>query len=179
MKYAAFFKGINVGGRHIVRMPELKRLLENLGFQNVVTYIQSGNAVFEAEQGPDAAASAIRRAFANAFDFVSPVVLRSLDEMKELIERLPFSEAEIAEAEAADPEVEHLYVYLLDGPPAPRGLSQAEDGDMLRPGDRAWYLLCRGSVRDSRLAGALGKLPVATARNWKTLLKVYALMGRN
>ncbi len=45
MKYAAFFRGINVGGKNIVKMAELKKLFSDLGFQKVETYIQSGNVV--------------------------------------------------------------------------------------------------------------------------------------
>lgn len=59
MKYAALFRGINVGGKNIVKIAKLKKLFADLGFESVRTYIQSGNVVFEADEKPDAVAGAI------------------------------------------------------------------------------------------------------------------------
>jgi len=47
MKYIVLFRGINVGGKYIVKMVDLRRFLSDLGLYNVTAYIQSGNAVFE------------------------------------------------------------------------------------------------------------------------------------
>lgn len=49
MKYIAFLRGINVG-KHKVPMAELKSLLENMGFKNVITLLNSGNVILEADQ---------------------------------------------------------------------------------------------------------------------------------
>ena len=48
--YIALFRGINVGGTNVLPMKDLVALLENIGSQNVKTYIQSGNAVFQSEE---------------------------------------------------------------------------------------------------------------------------------
>jgi uncharacterized protein (DUF1697 family) len=53
MKFIAFLRGINVGGKNKINMAELKTCFENLNFRNVVTYINSGNIIFESDQ-PDA-----------------------------------------------------------------------------------------------------------------------------
>ncbi|HEX5798236.1 MAG TPA: DUF1697 domain-containing protein [Candidatus Saccharimonadales bacterium] len=50
MKYVALLRGINVGGNNKVSMAELKKCFEELGFENVRTYINSGNVIFEAEE---------------------------------------------------------------------------------------------------------------------------------
>lgn len=47
IKYVAFLRAINVGGKNLIKMGELKKIFESLGFKNVVTYIQSGNVMFE------------------------------------------------------------------------------------------------------------------------------------
>ena len=47
MKYVAFLRGINVGGRNMIKMSDLKRTFEDLGFKNVSTFLQSGNVLFE------------------------------------------------------------------------------------------------------------------------------------
>ena len=49
-KYAAFLRAINVGGTKVIKMEDLRRMFEALGFTNVATYIQSGNVIFEAAQ---------------------------------------------------------------------------------------------------------------------------------
>ena len=49
MRYVAFLRAINVGGRHLVKMDALRRLFEELGFTNVETFIASGNVVFESK----------------------------------------------------------------------------------------------------------------------------------
>ncbi len=50
MKYIALLRGINVGGNNKVSMQELRKCFENAGFQNVITYINSGNAIFDSEE---------------------------------------------------------------------------------------------------------------------------------
>ena len=47
IKYVAFLRAINVGGKNLINMSELKKIFESLGFKNVTTHIQSGNVMFE------------------------------------------------------------------------------------------------------------------------------------
>jgi uncharacterized protein (DUF1697 family) len=184
MKYAAFFRGINVGGKNLVKMADLKRLFETLGFQDVRTYIQSGNVIFATDKSKDAAVTEIKIAFLNAFGFESAVILRSADEMSEIIHCLPFTDDELKAVQTANPAVEHLYVFMLEQAPPEAELSKIYDAyagnDKLHMGKRDLYLLCCESIRDSKLAVSLGKLPVAfTSRNWKTTTKMYGLMGND
>ena len=126
--------------------------------------------------------AAIENGFADRFGFASGVAVRSADELRVLVENLPFAPTEIAAAEAANPDVEHLYVYFVDGP-IERGevetLSAGAAGsDRLSAGEKELYLLCFGSVRDSKAAARLSRAyPSATARNWKTVLKLFELAG--
>ncbi len=182
MRYVAFFRGINVGGKNIVKMAELKKLFSGFGFQKIQTYIQSGNVVFDAEENASQVMEKIREGFFAAFGFESALMLRTTEEMTGIMEDLPFSEQEIREAEASDPAVEHLYVYLLDGTDvrerAEQLLSSYTGPDLLRIGANEIYLLCHESVRNSKLAVLLGKLNVPmTARNWKTITKLSEMMN--
>ncbi|NLF27945.1 MAG: DUF1697 domain-containing protein [Clostridiales bacterium] len=182
MKYAALFRGINVGGKNAVRMADLKRMLEGLGLRGAATYIQSGNAVFEADADAPALKAAIEAGFVDRFGFAGVAAIRSADELCAVVGNLPFTPAEIAAAEAANPEVEHLYVYFLDGP-VKRGEAEAlsagvAGSDRLRAGEKELYLLCFGSVRDSKPAARVSRaFPSATARNWKTVMKLLELAG--
>lgn len=182
MRYAAFFRGINVGGNHPLKMADLKRLFEDCGFQAVQTVIQSGNVLFDADGAPEMLPVAISRAFLERFGFESEAAVRSGEEIDALLKALPFTQAEIAQAEAADPDVEHVYVYLSNRPvdsQAAEELQNAYGGeDKLAAGTRELYLLCRHSVRDSKLAAALSKLdPTFTNRNLNTLKKIQALIA--
>jgi len=182
MRYVALFRGINVGGKNTVPMKELEELLLELGFNKVKTYIQSGNAVFETELGKENLLDLIKTGFFNHFGFESTVLIRSIDEIRVLIEELPITAAEIAEAETADPQVEHLYVYFLESAPETIQLDsicrENVDADVLRAGKREVYLLCHQSIRLSKLAARTSKAySSATARNWKTVSKLYDLLS--
>ena len=49
-QYIALLRGINVGGNNIIKITDLKSQIENMGFTNVVTYIQSGNVLFKSDE---------------------------------------------------------------------------------------------------------------------------------
>ncbi len=88
--YVAFLRGINVGG-HTVKMAELKKAFEALGFRNVRTILASGNVVFDAA-GPEkkALARKIEEALEKRWGFAIPVVLRAADELRALVAGDPF-----------------------------------------------------------------------------------------
>ena len=180
MKYAVLFKGINVGGKNVVKMNDLKQLLLDLGLSNVKTYIQSGNAVFKTDIGEAALHDMIFTGFSERFGFESDAIIRSIDEIGALIDRLPFSAMEITAAEA-DPQVEHLYVYFLDNPPKQSQIDavcrEYLGPDTPRAGKREVYLLLNQSIRKSKLAALTAKtFDSATARNWKTVNKLHDML---
>lgn len=180
MIYTALFRGINVGGQNTVKMAELRQMLLSLGLDGVKTYIQSGNAVFVSELERETLRRMICEGFQKHFGFDADVAVRSMEEIGALIDRLPFSAGEIEAAQAADPKVEHLYVYFLHQPPEPaRFAACGEHGDGLANGDRELYLLCRQSIRLSKTAACAAKaFASATVRNWKTVRKLYEMMGK-
>lgn len=60
-RYVALLRGINVGGKNLIRMPDLKRCFEEMGFADVVTYIQSGNVIFAAGDAAGDRAGIVQR----------------------------------------------------------------------------------------------------------------------
>ncbi len=181
MKYTAFFRGLNVGGKNIVKMNNLKQLLSNLGLYQIQTYLQSGNAVFESHLEETALREKIYTGFAERFGFESNVIIRNADELRVIIEQLPFSSQEIAAAEAADPQAEHLYVYFLERSPEQAQMDfihqKYEDTDQVRVGKRELYLLCRQSIRLSKTVVFLSKtFDTATVRNWKSVCNIYEML---
>lgn len=181
MRYVALFRGINVGGKNKVAMADLRKALSGLGLASVQTYIQSGNALFDSELSEGELVPLIEQGFKAAFGFESAVVLRTADQLAAIINNLPFSEAEIAQAAQDAAGAECLYCHLLaDVAPAERidALNAADGGpDRLVASGREVYLLCHRSILDSKLAASLSKLKLPmTARNLKTLRKLHALV---
>ena len=88
--YVVLLRGINVGGKNLIKMTDLKACFEALSFPNVSTYIQSGNVLFSANE-PDQVklTSQIEEALSKTFNYQSRVVVRSQKEIKDIIARAP------------------------------------------------------------------------------------------
>lgn len=105
--YIALLRGINVGGHKKIKMADLKLLFEDLGFEDVVTYIQSGNVIFLAKDEKDLAEK-ISKAILGSFGFEVPILVKTLPEVEAILAACPFSE----EKKIAS------YFTLLNEPPA-------------------------------------------------------------
>ena len=181
MKYVAFFRGINVGGKNIAKMADLSQLFIGLGFQDVKTYIQSGNVIFSSDTEQHLSIPLLEKAFEERFGFISAVVVRSKTELESVIALLPFGAAEIEQAKNENPDVEHTYIYLSNNPidieKANQLCASYNGKDRFQIINREIYLLCFQSIRDSRLAAMLAKLPQPlTSRNLKTMKKVSLML---
>jgi len=172
--YIALFRGINVGGNNILPMKELVAILENLGAQNVKTYIQSGNAVFQHQAEDVSQLSArIRAAISKSHGFKPQVLLLDVVKMKHAIAANPFLQAE------AEPKTLHLY-FLADPPENPdlNKLDQLkQDNEQYSLNDQVFYLYTPDGIGRSKLAAQVEKAlgVAATARNWRTVGKVMAM----
>src|SRR5215207_786935 len=102
--YIALFRGINVGGNNVLPMKELVARLESIGAQNVKTYIQSGNAVFQSQEtNASLLSNKISAAIKKSHGFEPQVLLLELEEMEKAVEANQFPEAE------SEPKTLHLY----------------------------------------------------------------------
>ena len=90
MRYLALLRGINVGGKNIIAMPDIRRIFEGLGFKNVTTYIQSGNVLFESKLKNAVKLSVtIEKALAAEFACTSPVVIVSKEQLESVVKNAP------------------------------------------------------------------------------------------
>lgn len=177
--YIALLRGINVGGKNMIKMIDLKRVFETMRLCEVQTYIQSGNVLFKANEDEESLRKKIESEIEAAFGFSATVVLRTAEELQRIISHCPFSKEEVAEAEASS-EVESLYVALLTQAPSQEKLQHLDryrsESDEYRIEGREVFLLFRHSIRNSKLANNLKQLDVpATVRNWKTMTKLALL----
>ena len=167
----ALLRGINVGGRNSVAMADLRRILERLGCGDVRTYIQSGNAVFDAPDGGGVTASSIAAAVQAETGVDARVLVLTADEFRQAARHNPFA--------AEDGRTVQLF-FLESVPPDPdldaiRGL--CKDSERWRLTDAVFYLHAPEGIAGSKLAAAVERrLGVgATARNWRTVRKVLEM----
>ena len=175
--YVALIRGINVGGNRLLPMKELVALLEDLGSQDVETYIQSGNAVFRNEERDASLLSnVIKGAIERSHGFVPHVVLLKPEELEKAIESNPFPEAE--------PEAKTLHLYFPASTPTSPDLDALERARSGRERfalrDGVFYLHAPDGLGRSRLVANVEKglgVPV-TGRNWRTVRKVMEMARR-
>ncbi|MDX9881998.1 MAG: DUF1697 domain-containing protein [Prolixibacteraceae bacterium] len=95
-RYVALLRGINVGGHHKLPMGELRSVMTKLGFENVVTLLNSGNVIFDAHRGCDGELEKIISvSLEKNFGFPVPVLLRTADDILDVIRDNPFGNIEI------------------------------------------------------------------------------------
>ena len=175
MRYAALLRDINVGGNKKVAMAELRALLTGLGYADVTTYLQSGNAVFSSpEQPAGAVGSAIEAAIAADLGTGVRVVIRTGAEIAAAIERCPLP--------GAPQNPSRFFVVFLSAEPDPalaREIQQQSFGP-----DQIWvrgseaFLWCPNGAAETKLTNNLieKRLGVtATSRNWNTVNKLASL----
>ncbi|WML32997.1 DUF1697 domain-containing protein [Clostridium sp. OS1-26] len=177
--YIALLRGINVGGKNIIKMADLKQMFEAMGFCEVKTYIQSGNVLFKSDEDEELLRKKIEHEIEVTFGFSVVVILRTAAELEQIIENCPFSEDAILEAESSA-EGESLYVALLPHTPSQEKIEHLmaykSENEECQIKGREVFLLFRHSIRKSKLANNLHKLDVpATVRNWKTIKKLVVL----
>jgi uncharacterized protein (DUF1697 family) len=172
--YIALFRGINVGGKGVLPMKDLVRILEGLGFREVKTYIQSGNAVFRSAPLPtEETAREIRSRILETHGFAPAVLLLEASELQDAIDRNPFVTTDgkalhlfFLESEPAEPD--------LDGMMAAK--AQTEEFKLVR---KVFYLYAPDGIGRSKLAARVEHyvgVP-ATARNWNTVSQLILMAG--
>lgn len=170
--YVALLRGINVGKHKRIAMADLRALVEDLGGAGVKTYVNSGNIVF-GHEGTDPAVleGAIADAIRDRIRHDVPVVIRTGEELAEIVAKNPFPDA------AVDHKTLHV-TFLARTPDAEavKALAKAEKGpDDYRVVGKEVYLsypnkLTGAVFMPNGLDAALGM--VTTSRNWQTVTKL-------
>jgi uncharacterized protein (DUF1697 family) len=172
-EYAAFLRGINVGGHRISSVDLCARFAE-LGFAEVSTFRASGNVAFAAAEEPLAEiVQRIEQGLAAALGYDVPVFLRTAKEVRKIATRQPFEKSMI------DASKGKLQVAMLVAQPTARArkevLALASDEDTLAFGDRELYWLPSGGILDSELdLQAIGKLLGPTTTRTKNTVEQLA-----
>jgi len=174
--YLALLRGINVGGKNKIAMKALTEMFIKAGGDNVQTYIQSGNVIFDA--APDVSArlpGLIATEIADSFGYRTSLVLRTSLQLRDVILHNPFLAIGAAQ--------ETLHVLFLADLPNPSQIADLDpdrsplDSFIVR-GREVYLHLPQGMARtkltnpyfDSKLA------TISTGRNWRTVTKLLELM---
>ena len=172
-RYIAFLRGINVGG-HQVKMGDLRKWFEALEFDNVATFIASGNVIFETGRTkPATLAARIERQLRDELGYEVPTFLRTDAELARIADHQPFADLELADGDSR-------YIAFLYKRPSTTAAGKvaalSNDTDRVVVHDRELYWHVRGRMADSTLGPpifekALGSVP-ATVRNLNTVQRL-------
>lgn len=170
MIHVALLRGINVGSARRVAMADLRTWLTDLGYTDVRTLLQSGNAVFRTPKRPAMVRREMEKALAEGAGFRIDCVLRSAAELRAVFDLNPFGDV------ATDPARYH--VSFLDVPGAwPEIDPAAYEPERVHLAEREAYFWLPGGTQQSKIMAAFParKGEVATVRNWNTVTKLLAL----
>jgi uncharacterized protein (DUF1697 family) len=173
-RLVVLLRGINIGSRNRISMPELRKALEGAGYDDVRTYLQSGNVVLSGAASAREAARDCERLIADRFGLEIAVVARTRSELAKVIDRNPLGRV------AKDPK--RYQVSFLETKPAPKLVHELEDvaaerEEVVSIGREIYAWHPDGVARSKLWAKLAGKnLGVTgTARNWTTVTKLLEL----
>jgi uncharacterized protein (DUF1697 family) len=174
--YISILRGINVGGQKPVQMTTLKKIFEELGFQNVQTYIQSGNVVFQAlDEDYQELKILILKELSISFGFEIPVILLTLEELRTIAENNPFRDNLTKE------EI-FMHVTFLNAVPEHIDMTAIKekkaDREEITIYGKAIYLYCPYGYGQTKLSNNFFEKILktgATTRNWKTTMELLKM----
>ena len=170
MIHVALLRGINLGSKRRVAMADLRAWLTALGYTDVRTLLQSGNAVFRVDKDPATVRKEVESALAEGAGFTVDVVLRSAEELSAVVAEDPFGDI------VTDPS--RYVVSFLDAPRRWPEIDPAEyEPERVHLAEREAYFWLPGGQMKSRILAAFPtrKGEVATVRNWNTVTKLLAM----
>jgi uncharacterized protein (DUF1697 family) len=165
--YVALIRAVNVSGTGKLLKEDLQAMGEACGFDNVRTFINSGNLLFTSDCGEAEAKARVEQSVARHFGTPVRVYVRSAREMAEAVERDPFT----------DDKPSRRYAHFIDESPRQAMLDEARDvaGERMALGPRLLYVSYGEGIGRTRL-----KLPAVkqgTARNMNSVAKMAKLLA--
>ena len=174
----ALLRGINVGGKNLIKMDALKAAFEEMGFTRVKTYIQSGNVIFYAgEADKIKLTKKIEKNLSQKFGYEARVLLLNLAEYRKIIEGAPAGFGDEPEKYRCD------VWFLMEGLNAAeviRNLNPREGVDLVYAGKGAIFTKRLTSQTGKSRLSKINQLPMyqnMTIRNWNTSRKLLEMMG--
>lgn len=179
MTFVVLLRGINVGGKNKVPMAGLRTFLEDAGFTNVRTYIQSGNVLLDSTEPAGAVQQVVEEGLPTAFALDSALVralVLSADELAEIV-------ADAPDGFGTEPDTYHYDVCFFFGDVTPEAVMEKvslhPEVDTAVAGDRALYFRRLSALRTKSRMSKLISTPgyqSLTIRNWNTTTRLLAML---
>jgi uncharacterized protein (DUF1697 family) len=176
-RYVALLRGINVGGKNKVPMADLRAAMADAGFDDVSTYIASGNVLFRTSRPAKALEAEIEAALEERLGMPLVVVVRSQRQLRAVVERAP-------DDYVALEGTHHRDVVFLKSPLTPAkamAIVRLRDGvDQAWAGAGAIYFARRSAELTRSLMSKIAGTPeyqLMTIRSWSTTTKLHALLA--
>lgn len=158
-------------------MQALRDTCLGLGYEDVQTYIQSGNLVFQTEEEPAVTEDRLEKAILESFSLRIPIIARCSEAWPAIVASNPFHEASLAHPN-------HVMLCLSKLPPSPDAVpklrERARHGELIEQTGNTIWIHYQEGVAISKLTPALWDRLVGssvTARNWRTVLKLQEMVG--
>ncbi len=174
--YISILRGINVSGKNIIKMADLKAMYQSMLFEEVKTYIQSGNVIFRTnENDTKALEDLITQKIKNSFGFDVPVIVFKSDTLAAIVAHNPYVKRE-------EKDTSFMHITFLAEPPKTfdkeQIVNKKKADEEISFSDKVLYLYCPNGYGKTKLTTSFleKKLNVkTTTRNWKTTLKLLTL----
>jgi len=173
--FIALLRGINVSGHNMIPMVGLRELCSGLGYDQVATYIQSGNVVFTGAGKAAAVESILEEAIEKQFGFNIPVIVRMAEQWPSYLKGNPFPEL-------SEREPNHVLMGLSKARPAKGAVAalreRATAGEQIEMvGDALWIYFADSIARSKLSPAVLDRLvgSSVTARNWRTVQQLASM----
>jgi uncharacterized protein (DUF1697 family) len=172
-QYVALLRGINVGPHKRIPMQRLREVLADAGFEDIATYVQSGNVVLRGSGSDTEVARQIERAIHDEWGFDVATVTRSRRELAAVIKHSPF-------ADVADDPARYTVTFFPAKPPRAlvADLDDLLGDDLVELHGRDLYTWSPHGISNSTLMPVLGRRSAkldGTARNWRTVERLLAM----
>ena len=171
MRFVVLLRGVNLGPSNRVRMGELREALEEAGFGEVRTLLQSGNVVVAHEGTAEEVEAVVRDVLASRFGLGVDVIVRDEDALRAIVADNPLRDV------ATDGS--RQFVVFCSQPPDRARLPEVAAPDRLVARSLELHVWCPQGMRESPVMTALGRRPPApttTFRNWNTVAKLAAML---
>lgn len=175
-RYLALLRGINVGGKNLISMAALKAFFEGLGFEDVITYIQSGNVIFSSSGRPLTLVTRIESGLAKEFDYAASIVLRSKQQMRKVVLEAP-------DDFGKEPALYRYDVIYLKDPLAAADVISTvpvnPEVDQVHEGPGVLYfsrLIAKASQSKLSRLVSMSVYKKMTIRNWNTTVRLHEML---
>jgi len=173
--YIAILRGINVSGHKIIKMAELREHLSSLGFSNLITYIQTGNIIFQSrEKKNNVLEEMIHQNIKDHYSFDVPVIVRTQKEWKSVVNRVPFNLDKV--------DITRVAVTFLKEKPTQIPIEEINKfkaaNDEIVFENKELYLHIPDGFGNSKLTLNVFEKNLkvsATTRNWRTTLRLFEM----